>query len=183
MFITIHNGKVRASWGVPGMTTNPERNIQIDTYSELMTLMESRPGDVMQISSLLDWPHDDPMMTPEVVKLCNRITGNRVPLTREEDESEAGHAYEFNGFHIPDYMMGGLRRWIELGIEPGDFLHAVLTNDLRRAVERADSANMRNLPAYVAYLYNNAPSQCWGSPEKVAAWTGTIPHAAQEPQS
>jgi large subunit ribosomal protein L9 len=35
-------------------------------------------------------------------------------------------------------MIGGLRRYIENGIGPGDFLWAVLTNDLRGAIERAD---------------------------------------------
>lgn len=76
----------------------------------------------------------------------------------------------FREFHIPDRMMGGITRWIENGIQPGDFLWAVITNDLKDAVGRADDENLRNLPAYVSYFYNEAPAACWGSPEKAAAW-------------
>ena len=76
--------------------------------------------------------------------------------------------YEFQQFYIPKRMMGGIKRYIENHIEPGDFLMAVLTNDLTGAVGRADNENMANLPAYVSYLYNEAPSACWGSKEKVA---------------
>ena len=81
--------------------------------------------------------------------------------------------YEFRGFYIPDYMMDGLKRYIEQGIEPGSFLTAVLCNDLNGAVGRADDQNVKNLPAYIGYLYNEAPSPCWGSPEKVKAWMKT----------
>lgn len=79
-------------------------------------------------------------------------------------------AYEFNGFKIPERMMGGLRRYIDHGIVPGDFLCAVIENDLSEAVGRADSENMRNLPAYVGYLYNEAPRACWDSKEALVAW-------------
>lgn len=78
--------------------------------------------------------------------------------------------YEFQGFTISDDMMDGLQRYIRHGVQPGQFLMAVLSNDLKEACARADLGNMRNLPAYVAYLYNKAPAPCWGSPEKVLAW-------------
>ncbi len=71
---------------------------------------------------------------------------------------------------IPGYMHGGLRRWIEDGITPGGFLCAVLENDLKEAVARADAINLQNLPNYIRYLYNYAPRGCWGSPENVEAW-------------
>ena len=78
--------------------------------------------------------------------------------------------YKFRGFEIPEYMMGGIERYIEHGIEPGDFLTAVICNDLAEAVGRADDTNIRNIPAYLGYLYNEAPSPCWGSPAKFKAW-------------
>lgn len=71
---------------------------------------------------------------------------------------------------IPDYMIGGIDRWIDHGIPPGDFLMAVLCNNLKEAVARADDVNVKLLPAYVSFFYNDAPSECWGSPEKVLAW-------------
>ena len=42
---------------------------------------------------------------------------------------------------IPDYMRGGLRRYLAHGIEPGSFLSAVLRNDLIDACGRADDTN------------------------------------------
>ena len=86
--------------------------------------------------------------------------------------------YTFNEFAIPDRMGGAITRWIENGIMPGDFLTAVLRNDLREAVGMADDENMCNLPAYVGYFYNEAPPNCWGSPEKVAAWAKKFQEAA-----
>ena len=78
--------------------------------------------------------------------------------------------YTFMGYYIPDRMMPALRRWIEHKSESGDFLHAVLCNDLRGAVGHGDDENVANLPAFVGYLYNEAPAPCWGSADRVAAW-------------
>lgn len=78
--------------------------------------------------------------------------------------------YEFRGCTIPARMAPALDRWIEHGQLPGEFLQAVLRNDLREAVGRADPENLIALPAYVGYLYNEAPGACSGSPEKVQAW-------------
>ncbi len=78
--------------------------------------------------------------------------------------------YEFNGFHIDADMLDGIRNYITHGIEPGGFLTAVICNDLCGAVGRADSRNLPNLPAFVGYFYNEAPSPCWGSPAKMDAW-------------
>jgi hypothetical protein len=83
---------------------------------------------------------------------------------------------------IPDYMVGGIERWIEHGIYPGDFLTAVIENDLREACGRADDTNQKLLYQYVSFFYNHAPSRCWGSPEKCEAWsnekTATLREAA-----
>lgn len=79
-------------------------------------------------------------------------------------------AYSWQGFHIPRYMMGGIKRYVEKGIPPGHFLTAVICNDLQEAVGRADDYNLKNLPAYAVYFYNRVPSKCWGSREKMEAW-------------
>jgi len=80
--------------------------------------------------------------------------------------------YRFNEFYIPERMMAGIRLYVDHGVPPGGFLTAVLENDLSGAVGHADAENLRNLPAYVTYLYNEVPAACWGSPAKVAAWRG-----------
>ena len=78
--------------------------------------------------------------------------------------------FRFNGQGIPERMHGAIQRYIEQRIGPGDFLMAVLCNDLREACARADDENITLLPVYVAFFYNEAPGACWGSPEKVRAW-------------
>jgi len=71
---------------------------------------------------------------------------------------------------LPEYMQGGMKRYIEHGYRPGDFLTAVLSNDLMEAYSRADDVNAAAMRQYVLYLYNYTPTGCWGSPEKVDAW-------------
>lgn len=78
--------------------------------------------------------------------------------------------YTFRDWYIPDRMMDGIRRYIDQGIPPGDFLTAIISNDLKEAVGRADEENLANLPAFVSFFYNMAPSRCWGSPEIMDAW-------------
>lgn len=71
---------------------------------------------------------------------------------------------------LPVHMRAGMRLYIESGIEPGSFLAAVLCNDLREAIGRADHINRDRIPDYVQFLYNRAPSACWGSPAKYLKW-------------
>lgn len=71
---------------------------------------------------------------------------------------------------IPDHMRAALRRYIALGIPPGSFLEAVLSNDLKNAFGRADDENRRRLFEWVRFLYNYAPTGCWGSPDTVKDW-------------
>jgi hypothetical protein len=60
-----------------------------------------------------------------------------------------------------------LDRYVQYGIMPGGFLTAVLENDLFEAVGRADAYNLATLADICRYVYNDMPSSCWGSPEKV----------------
>lgn len=76
----------------------------------------------------------------------------------------------FNYSILPDYMQEGMQLWIERGILPGGFLTAVLRNDLMGALGRADSTNIDRLKDYGMFLYNEAPSDCFGSDEKVQKW-------------
>lgn len=78
--------------------------------------------------------------------------------------------YTHYDWYIPARMGHGIKLWIEKGIYPGGFLTAVIENNLKEAVGRADDENVRNLPAYVAYFYNEAPAGCWGSEEIAGLW-------------
>jgi len=69
-----------------------------------------------------------------------------------------------------EHLMPSLRRYIDNRIPTGGFLEAVLSNDLREAVGRADDENMWLIPIICTWLWNDAPSACWGSPAKVSQW-------------
>jgi hypothetical protein len=72
--------------------------------------------------------------------------------------------------NVPEQMHDSYVRYLLHGIEPGDFLVAVLANDLREACGRADDDNRKSLYNHVFFLHNYAPMGCWGSPEHVSEW-------------
>lgn len=64
-----------------------------------------------------------------------------------------------------------LDRWNDGQPHPtGDFLRAVLSNDLTAAVGHADGYNIRTLPAIVSYVYHHLDPDNHGSLEKYEAW-------------
>lgn len=75
-----------------------------------------------------------------------------------------------NGESCPQNIKESLRRYVEVGCPTGSFLEAVLENNLREAIGRADYMNLVALPHIVAYCYSEIPNVCWGSPTRVEAW-------------
>jgi hypothetical protein len=84
---------------------------------------------------------------------------------------------------LPEHMQDGMQLWVERGIEPGSFLAAVLRNDLMGALGKADSVNINRLKDYGMFLYNEVPSDCFGSHAKYVAWMergGMMGHSKSE---
>lgn len=79
---------------------------------------------------------------------------------------------EFTGINaeVPLHLRGGLWYYVHEHRRTGGFLEAVLSNDLSQAFGRADERSREGLFAIVRWLYNEAPSTCWGSPERVREW-------------
>lgn len=71
---------------------------------------------------------------------------------------------------VPAHTIGAIDRYVKNRIPTGGFLRAVLENDLREAMGRADSINRESLFDIVSYIYNECPAACWGSVENVEAW-------------
>jgi len=71
---------------------------------------------------------------------------------------------------IPKHMRAGVKRYVEDGIMGGDFLYAVLTNNFVDTCYLADITNKEHLMDWAYFLYNELPSECWGSEEKVEEW-------------
>lgn len=73
---------------------------------------------------------------------------------------------------LPEYMRFGMKAWIVEGVVPGDFLSAVLKNDLMKACAHADSVNRILLHKYAEWLYSYAPTNCYGSEANFNKWEG-----------
>ena len=78
--------------------------------------------------------------------------------------------FSMRGLKIPERMHEGILNYVNHGILPGDFLKAIITNDLKEAVNRADDENLDLLVAYVSLFYNHTPFPCYGSKHKMDAW-------------
>ncbi len=84
---------------------------------------------------------------------------------------------------IPDGVREALDNWAQRGLPPGHFVTAVLSNNLSDAVGRADHMSMAALPTIVSYVYNEMPSTCWGSIEKMQAWAKRFVDARQSEEA
>lgn len=73
---------------------------------------------------------------------------------------------------IPQTTLGSLRRYVQSGIRGGDFLYAVLTNDLLGAFRYADQENLDAMHDIVRFVYNRVDARCHGSREAVERWMG-----------
>ena len=78
----------------------------------------------------------------------------------------------FEKYHLPEYMMGGVKLWVLEAVPPGGFLTALLKNDFLGACGQADDNNSRLLWEWAGFLYNEVPAACKGSVEAVLNWQG-----------
>lgn len=93
------------------------------------------------------------------------------PMTSEDmEEMLRMHKLLNPELEVRQDVKDSLSRWIDHGLEPGGFLMAVLRNDLKGALSRADSYNRASLYQIVQYCYAEIPSACWGSSDKVEQW-------------
>lgn len=71
---------------------------------------------------------------------------------------------------IPEHTRRRIYHYIVQGRPTGDFLSAVISNDLFRAFGKADIENRHAMFDIVAYFYSHAPAECWGSPKAMTDW-------------
>lgn len=72
--------------------------------------------------------------------------------------------------HIPEHCRDGVLEYVLHGRPVGSFLEAVFSNEFMGACARADDVNRLALFEYAVFLHNYAPSDAYGSPERVQAW-------------
>lgn len=70
---------------------------------------------------------------------------------------------------LPPHIYEAFGRYLE-GVSTGSFLQALLENDLREAMFRADAQSLLCLRDIVVFVHNCMPSACWGSRIAVSDW-------------
>ncbi|MCA1776083.1 MAG: hypothetical protein LC676_10870 [Loktanella sp.] len=85
---------------------------------------------------------------------------------------EAG-AGDWAAANLPGHMLPGIARYLILGVRPGSFLCAMLTNDLGATVLRADEANFGRIGLWVKWLHNFAPPRSFGGEAFMQRWVET----------
>jgi hypothetical protein len=73
---------------------------------------------------------------------------------------------------VPDYLRASLKRYVNEGRIPGDFLVGILSNELDKTVNSSDAARFAEVPAILAFIVLYVPMKefCYGSGEKMARW-------------
>lgn len=71
---------------------------------------------------------------------------------------------------IPRHTKAQFDNYIIDGFPPGDFLRAVLENNLSEAFGRADNWNTVHLGNIVAYVFHCLPVVSHGSEDRVVTW-------------
>lgn len=71
---------------------------------------------------------------------------------------------------VPEHLRDGIQAYIETGRPVGQFLQAVLRNDLKAAVSHADDSSLAGMRGIIQFLYNYAPAECWGNEDTIIRW-------------
>ncbi len=72
---------------------------------------------------------------------------------------------------LPERFRGGVERWIEHGIEPGNFLSSVIDDDLLDALGSAGGDMTRaDIRDIALWFHWEAPTVCHGSLAKSRTW-------------
>lgn len=75
---------------------------------------------------------------------------------------------------VPDHLINGLISYIVEGVPTGGCLRAILENNLMEAFSRADVSTAIGMQNICSFLYNHAPSGCFGDHEIVSTWIKNV---------
>jgi hypothetical protein len=75
---------------------------------------------------------------------------------------------------IPEQIRCGLVHHFVWGLPLGDFMTAILTNDLRGVFRIADEPSLRGLRAVMTWCYSFGPAPAQGSIGETDAWKGLV---------
>jgi len=75
-----------------------------------------------------------------------------------------------SGWTVRQDVIEAIGRYVSDGLAPGDFVRAVLANDLAGAVHRADAENIHALRGIIYHVQNEIPAGRHGTHRIVEAW-------------
>ena len=93
---------------------------------------------------------------------------NRPTMTIDVRSLIAQRGDEVDYSRLPVHVRPALRRYIELGLEPGYTLKRVLEGRLDVVLIFKD--DLPALLAVVQWLHEDVPAAAWGSPDQVQHW-------------
>lgn len=76
--------------------------------------------------------------------------------------------------HIPEKSVRKLEQWINEAGDLSGFWTQLLSGDYGSAACNADPENLRAFGWLLRFLEQSAPGHCFGSPENVRNWKGTV---------
>ena len=72
--------------------------------------------------------------------------------------------------NIPPLVKKAIDNHVLHGHACGNFVTAVLENNLSQAIGYADENSLASIKDIVSYCYNQIPGPCWGSKKAVKEW-------------
>lgn len=91
-------------------------------------------------------------------------------MISEEELYTRIRGMSYRALQIPEHMHESIINYIVHRQPVGDFLRAVLANDLKKAISKADEDNLQNLAAFPIFLHMWAPDECHGSAVAYEQW-------------
>jgi hypothetical protein len=73
-------------------------------------------------------------------------------------------------YGVPERIVRGIKAYVEERQPVGQFIQAVICNDLTEAFSRADDEVVRCLHGIVKLFYNQVPGNAWKSKKRYEAW-------------
>jgi len=71
---------------------------------------------------------------------------------------------------VPEHLREAVLSYVQEAHPVGDFLRAVISNDLFDAVARADEQSLAGLRCLCQWFYNYTPRSCYGSRDRYRTW-------------
>lgn len=90
------------------------------------------------------------------------------------DKVKKGQPTKFGLKPPSELSLGILFQYATQGDIPGDFLMAVLQNDLYEVFGKAPLDEVENIHGTVQYVVTYLPYESWGNPEKVGKWLNKL---------